>query len=183
MKTFIHVFIATNLLFYSSAAFSKEEKSENKKPSLNIRELALPSEIQSINKAAGSIYYSPSVKDKVLMPVHFWGEVSKTGLHFIPLDTTLVKGLSMAGGPRSDGVLDGVKITRKNGEKLETRRFDLTEGGDSEAHKYKLQPGDTVFIRKSEYFQNRAYYTSLIGVLATTLSTILVYREVKRDRR
>ena len=70
-----------------------------KKSNYNIRQLALPSEVEDIGKSSGSIYYSPSIKGKVLIPVHFWGSVKKTGLHFIPVDTNLISGISLAGGP------------------------------------------------------------------------------------
>jgi len=75
---------------------TKEASSE-----YNIRELALPSEVDNLGKKGGSIYYSPSVKGKVLIPVHIWGEIRNSGLHFIPLDTNLLNGLSLAGGPTS----------------------------------------------------------------------------------
>lgn len=180
MKKIINLFICFNLLLFSQNIVANDKaKIKEKKPSLNIRELALPSELSTIGKKAGSIYYSPSVKDKVLMPVHFWGEIGNPGLHFIPLETTLVKGLSMAGGPRNEGILDEVKVTRKGEKELKTEYFDLTSGGDDSAHVYQLQPGDTVFIKKSRFFENRGYYTSLFGVVATVLSSILIYQQVK----
>ncbi len=150
------------------------------KKGYNIRELALPSEVDKISKQSGSIYYSPSVKGKVLIPVHFWGSITKTGLHFVPLDTNLINGISLAGGPNSNADLDDVRITSNRDGKRESFQFDLNEGGELALEDFKLRPGDTVFIKKDTFTESRGYYTSLIGVVATILSSILVYREVKK---
>jgi hypothetical protein len=148
--------------------------------SYNIRELALPSEVDNISKQAGSIYYSPSVKGKVLIPVHFWGAITKSGLHFVPLDTNLINGISLAGGPKNNADLDNVRITSSREGKRKAFEFDLNEGGGLELEDFKLRPGDTVFIEKDTFIQDRAYYTSLAAVIATVLSSILLFREVKK---
>ena len=179
--------IITTLTSYSLAfqlliaptAFSQSKK--EKKKNFNIKELVFPSEVKKLSKATGSIYYNASVKDKVLIPVHFWGEISKSGLHFMPVDTNLIKGLSMAGGPRSSADLEELTITRVKGEDLQVTKYNLTDGGNSNAHKFKLQPGDTVFLRKSNFDANRGYYTGLISVFATVLSSVLLYRQVKKN--
>ena len=145
----------------------------------NIRELALPSEVDNIGKKAGSIYYSPSVKGKVLIPVHIWGEIRNSGLHFVPLDTSLINGLSLAGGPTSNSKLESIQVTTTREGKRQKLSFDVTEGGDLELEDFKLKPGDTIFIEKDTFTQDRAYYTSLFGVVLTMLSSILLYRQVK----
>jgi len=146
----------------------------------NIKDLALPSETQNLEKKPGALFYSPTTKGKALIPVNVWGEVATSGVHYIPMDTDLVKGLSLAGGPRSTGRLDNIKVTRRVDNKIDNLVFNLEKGGDVSAFEFKLEPGDTVFVEKSTYTENRAYYTSLIGVVATILSSILLYREVKR---
>jgi protein involved in polysaccharide export with SLBB domain len=154
---------------------AKKESSQN----YNIRELALPSEVENIGKKAGSIYYSPSVKGKVLIPVHFWGQIKNTGLHFVPVDTTLINGISLAGGPSSDAEFDDVYVTTKRNGGREKLSFDISDGGDINIEDFKLQPGDTVFIPKDNFYRDRAYYTSLVGVVLTVLSSILLYRQVR----
>ena len=152
---------------------------ENKTKKLNLNELALPSEVKNISKKSGSIYYSPSVKQKVLIPVHFWGEINSNGLHFIPEQTKFLNGLSLAGGPTSAAKLEEVYITRKTGDKSQRFTFDLTSGGNAKAHDFVYKPGDMVFIKKDQYLENRAYYTSLISVITTLLTGILLYNQVK----
>ncbi len=145
----------------------------------NIRELALPSEVDKIGKKAGSIFYSPSVKGKVLIPVHIWGEIRNAGLHFVPLDTSLITGLSLAGGPTTSSKLDTIQVTTTREGKREKLTFDVTQGGDLSMEDFKLRPGDTIFIEKDTFTIDRAYYTSLFGVVVTVLSSILLYRQVR----
>lgn len=150
------------------------------KAELNLQELALPSEVKDLPKSTGAIYYSTSVKNKVLIPVHMWGEIKQSGLHFIPSDTTLVKGISLAGGPNSLARLDNVVLIRNsNSGSFKEIDFDLSKGGDASAHQFKIESGDTIFIKKDTFYENRAYYTGLIGIFITVLSTFVIVNRVK----
>ncbi len=146
------------------------------------KDFALPSEFEGIKKEAGAVYYSASSKGKVLIPVNVWGEVNKTGLHFVPIDTDLVQGLSLAGGPKSTASLDKIKLTRNVNGKIEEFKFNLEKGGTPEAYQLKLSPGDTIFIEHDYYYDNRTYYTGLFTVFATILSSIILYRQIKRGQ-
>ena len=181
-RKFMCIILSYCLLGISFSYAQEKKKADQKEetPKFDIRELALPSEVRRLGKKMGSIYYSPSVKGKVLIPVHFWGEVGNSGLHFIPVDTSLVKGLSLAGGPKSMALLDNVRVTSKQKGKLVEKEFDLSGGGDADAHDFQLSPGDTIFVERDDFQANRAYYTGLIGVIATILSSVLLYREVKK---
>ncbi|EQC52808.1 SLBB domain-containing protein [Bacteriovorax sp. DB6_IX] len=173
--TTLKVNILSASLLFSTTVFATG------KPNFNIKEFTLPSEVKDMNKSYGSVFFSPSVKGKVLIPVHFWGEVKNSGLHFVPVNTTFLNGLSMAGGPSSTAKLDNVRLTRKNADKFKVLRYDISDGGNTNVYAETLQPGDSVFIPKDQYLENRAYYTGLIGVFATVLSSILLYRQVKSD--
>ncbi len=174
--TCLKVYICSlSLLICSSSALAEGEQVVG----YNIKEFTLPSEVKDLPKSSGAVYFSPSVKGKVLIPVHFWGAVNRAGLHFVPVNTTFVNGLSMAGGPGSTADLKEVKLTRKNKETFETLKFNLTEGGSAKAYEETLRPGDSIFIPKDTFTENRAYYTGLIGVFATVLSSVLLYRQVK----
>ena len=96
---------------------------------ISLNDLALPSEVKNLKKFPGSIYYSPTSKGKPLVPVHFWGEIKKSGLHYIPVDTPLISGISLAGGLTSSADLEEVKITRHDGKDLVSEKFDLSSGG------------------------------------------------------
>lgn len=177
----LHCLLLASFLGLQPLAFAKDSKAAPK-DQYNLQELALPSEVQGVNKATGSIYYSPSVKDKVLMPVHVWGQINKSGLHFVPLDTNIVKGLSLAGGPTASAKLSNIKLTRNQSGELKDYYFNLSDGGDAKAFETVLKPGDTIFIEKSTFREDRAYYTGLIGVVVTILSSILIIREIKRGQ-
>lgn len=176
-----HLFIA--VVFSSHSVLSPCFAQDN----IDLNQLALPNEVKDLGKSSGSIFYSPSQKGKPLIPVHIWGEVGKSGLHYVPMDTGLVNSLSIAGGPREGADLREVTLTRKqNGEYLE-REFDLSNGGNLEAHQYTLNPGDTIFVAKNYFRDDRAYYTTLASITATVvvsiLTAILLYRDVEDDRR
>lgn len=159
----------------------KAEKTPVVSERLDLKDLALPSEVEGIKKEGGAIFYSPASKGKVLVPVNFWGEISKSGLHYIPVDTDLVKGLSLAGGPKSSAKLENIKLTRREGDELKEIKFDLSEGGTAQAYSTKLEPGDTVFVDRSYFYENRTYYTSLLTLALTVLSTIYLTREVRKN--
>lgn len=161
-------------IYYPSTAFTAEQQ-------FNLKELALPSEVDGLGKSAGSVYYSPVVKDKVLIPVHIWGSVQKPGLHFVPAGTKLVEGLSLAGGPSNTANLRRVRVSKEAAGKSVGDYYDLEEGGTPEAISLELSPKDTIFVERSTFSEDRAYYTSLIGVIATVLSSVLLWREIRRD--
>jgi hypothetical protein len=170
--------ILTGHFFFTPLAIAKSEQ-QKPRNKIDLKQLILPSEISNLGKTTGSIYYSPSVKGKVLIPVHFWGEVSKSGLHYIPVGTTLINGLSLAGGPKNAGNLDEVKLTRNTGTQVEELKFDLTEGGTLTAYREELQAGDTIFIPKDTFREDRVYYTSLVGVAATIISSLFLLRQLE----
>jgi len=177
MRKFASLFLI--FTFLNTSVLAKSPKKTDQSSTLNINELALPSEVDNLSKKAGSVFYSPSIKGKVLMPVHFWGHLKNSGLHFIPIDTNLINGISLAGGPMPEADYDEVQVTTSRGGKRERLTFDIEGGGDLSLEDFKLKPGDTVFIPKDDFKSNRTYYTSLIGVVFTVLSSILIYQQVK----
>jgi len=177
-KNFVTAISLISFLTAPPVGFAQE--SAIKAPSkYNLKELALPSEVQGLSKQTGAIFYSPAIKDKVLIPVHFWGEIGKTGLHYIPVGTNLISGISLAGGPRGSAKLTDIRLTRREDKLLSSKEFNLSGGGSTSAYQEVLQPGDTIFVKKSSFQIDRAYYTGLAGVIATVLSSILLYRQVK----
>lgn len=153
---------------------------EEIKGDLNLQDIALPSEVKDIAKQQGSIYYDTSSKNKALVPTHFWGEVQKAGLHFIPTDTTLVKGLSMAGGPTGAAKLEKITLSRINLDgTMKQYNFDLSGGGESDAHTFKIISGDSIFIKKDMFMENRSYYTSWVNIALSLITTFFIITKVK----
>jgi len=187
---FVTNLLVFSLLFSSLPAYAqngasdedKSAKANARSETINIRDLVLPSEVKGIGKSAGSIYYNPAVKGKALIPVHFWGAIGRSGLHYVPIDTNLVNGLSLAGGPNADAILSKIRVTRRLDKTIEEEYFNVSNGGDAKAFEYKLRPGDTIFLQKDNFLANRAYYTSLIGVIATILSSVLLFRRIEKKQ-
>ncbi len=176
----VFIFIISWVLWSTPVLANKAKDTEV--PSLS--EIVLPSEVKGLSKAAGSVFYSPFIKGKVLVPVNIWGSVKKSGLHFVPMDTSLMKGLSLAGGVFSESKLDNVRLTRKEGSETKNYYIDFTSSSkDIEAQNLKLRSGDIIFVDRDYFRENRAYYTSLIGVFISMLSGILIYRQVKRNQK
>lgn len=149
---------------------------------IELNDLAFPTELQGIGKSPGAIFYSPSSKNKTLMPVHFWGEVGRPGLHFIPVDTRLIKGLSLAGGGSSTAKLEEVIVNRQVEGKIKRKEFNLGAGGDIQAHEFALQPGDTIFIKKDRFIENRNFYIGLTSVVVTILTSVLLYKRIEDSK-
>lgn len=147
---------------------------------LSLQDIALPSEIKDIGKQAGAIYYNTSTKNKALVPTHLWGEIQRPGLHFIPTDTTLIKGLSMAGGPTGTAKLNEVILSRQNLDgSIRQYEFNLSGGGDSDAHNFKMQAGDSIFLKRDTFYENRSYYTSWISIALSLITTFFIVTKVK----
>ena len=169
IKKIVVILICVHL---PSLSFAQTQK-------INLQDVVLPKDIGVIPPKSGNIFYSPTDKTKALIPVNMWGEITASGLHYIPTNTSLVKGLSLAGGPRGTANLSDVRVTRKLTDgTLKIYEFDMDRGGELSSHDFALQPGDAIFIPQNRFEANRAYYTSLIGVVATILTSILLYRKV-----
>ncbi len=179
MRRLASLIVTFSLFINPVMAQNKKAKTSSK--DLNIRELALPSEVEDIRKKSGAVFYSPAVKGKVLMPVHFWGHLKDSGLHFIPISTNLINGISLAGGPNSDAHFEEIHVTTTRNGKREKFTFDISEGGDMSLQDFELKPGDTVFIPKDTFYQDRSYYTSLIGVVATVISAIFITEQINSN--
>ncbi len=147
---------------------------------LRVKELVLPTEVKDIMKKGGSVFYSSGAKSTALIPTNIWGEVKNSGLHYIPQKTNLIKGLSLAGGTTGSADLDEVIVSRNNKGQWKNFEFDLT-GGNNQALQFELQPGDVVQVKKDHFYENRTWYTSLLSVAATLISTALIYQQVKDD--
>lgn len=168
--------LSAYILLFSSVTYASKTVTLE---SFNVKEIVLPSEVSNIKKLSGSVYYNNSSKGKVLIPVNYWGKVAQAGLHFVPAETTFINGLSMAGGPSVNSKLSNVRLVRKSGDKLEIKEFDLTAGGSTDAYSYRLQPHDTIFVEESRFYEDRSYYTGLISIFATLVSSYVLFNQIK----
>lgn len=179
-KKILSYFIILSIALESNHfAFAAQEAKEEMK--IDLQDLVLPSEVKDLSKKTGNVYYSTPNKNRPLIPVHFWGSIETPGLHFIPSETSLVNALSLAGGPRAAADLSNVSLNRSEKGKMHKYEFNLKTGGSDEAFKFQVRPGDTIFVEQDNFFENRSYYTSLIGIGVSVLSGILLYYQLKKQ--
>jgi len=179
-KKILAYFVILSMALQSNSSLHAAEavKEEMK---IDLQDLVLPSEVKDLSKKTGNVYYSTPNKNRPLVPVHFWGSIETPGLHFIPSETSLVNALSLAGGPRATADLETVSLSRSEKGKIHRYEFDLKTGGNDEAFKFQVKPGDTIFIEQDNFFENRSYYTSLIGIAVSVLSGMLLYYQLKKQ--
>jgi len=109
------------------------------------------------------------------------GEIQRSGLHFIPTDTTLVKAISMAGGPTGSAQLKEVLLSRASTDgSVKQYEFDLSNGGDTDSQNFKVQSGDTIFIKRDHFMENRSYYTSLVSIALSIITTFFIVTKFRR---
>lgn len=145
---------------------------------VKLRNVVLPTDIKNIPKAPGSVFYGAGPDAGALMPVHIWGEVRKSGLYYIPVNSTLIQGISLAGGTIPSSDLSEVVVKRVVEGNVTEEELDLSSGGDQSSYHYKLKSGDTIFIAKDTHLQDRAFYTGLVSVVFTLLSTIVLFKKI-----
>ena len=179
-KLLTHFVVSLTLFIQCLPTLNANEKSENQLHSSSLQEVVLPTDLKDLTKQVGAIYYSSPSKNKVLIPVHFWGFMQKPGLHFLPAETSFIKALSMTGGPLPGAKLESVFLTRIENGTTHKYEFDLSDGGSEETQQFSVKNGDIVFVSQDKFYENRAYYTSLISIAISILSGILLFREVRK---
>lgn len=89
-------------------------------------------------------YTVPGVEtDEVLMSVHVWGEVRSPGTYLVPVESDLIAGISVAGGPTSVARLSDVRIVYGDSE-VKYDLEDFLEGRGEPVP--RLQPGATIYL-------------------------------------
>jgi len=155
-----------------------EQKRAGSKENFGASDLLLKEELPGAG--FGSEYVSGYYPGAVLIPVNIWGAVQKTGVHHIPMKTSLISLITLAGGPTSEAKLDEVVIRRQNKEKEEVINVDVKEMVNNPlATSPAIEANDLVFVAVKKPFID-ANVLTLVGILtsvaAVTLSAILVAR-------
>jgi hypothetical protein len=112
-------------------------------------------------KASGAEFYSNSPGERVLMPVSIWGEVYRSGIHYIPENITINHALSLAGGPNGAANLAAVTLTR-SGKILE---IDIRKQG----FEFKMQKNDAIFVERSLKADLPLIFSAVATVMSVTL--------------
>lgn len=135
----------------------------------------VPGPGQGVSRETGRVYYTTVKEGEVLIKTNFWGAVTTPGIHYLPDGTDIVTGLSMAGGPIPDAIMDDVKIIRASGKMI---KLNLDEAQNLRRKKFKLRPGDVIHLKKSHFWERLPLWMGAAGLL---LSSVSVYLAVKAD--
>lgn len=122
--------------------------------------------------------YSIAKPGELTMQVNIWGLVNHPGRYEVSITTDLIQLVSYAGGPLVDARLDAVKVTRflktDNGlskSEIIVNLEDLYRINDSAII---LQPGDTIFIDRTNWssFRDVLSIVTTVAVVAATVTTV-----------
>jgi hypothetical protein len=122
-----------------------------------------------LSKASGAEFYSNSPGERVLMPVSIWGEVSRSGIHYIPENITINHALSLAGGPNGAADLAAVTLTRAG----KTLKIDIRKQG----FEFEMQKNDAIFVERSL----KADLPLIFSAVATVMSVTLFAMTLSKD--
>jgi hypothetical protein len=130
-------------------------------------------------------YYYASRPGELTILVNVWGFVEKPGRYEVPSTTDLIQLISLAGGPKADGKIDNVRITRmvRRDGGLATKEFtvDLERLDRVDPSKLTLYPGDVVFIDHTSWLTLRDVFSvvATAAIVTTAVTQILLYAREK----
>lgn len=122
-------------------------------------------------RPSASEYYTTDAEAGVLARVNIWGDVARPGVYYIPVESSLVEAVSMAGGPTPTAKLDGVRVQRVK----DVRYVDLLDIGATEP----VHAGDTIFVERSL----KADLPLIYGTIGTALSLAAFYFAMARTSK
>lgn len=106
------------------------------------------------NLKTGSVYYTSSKKDEVLLKGSIWGAVQFPGVHYLPLGTRFLDALSIAGGPIDIADKDDVLLSTRTTNGLEVKNISVYQAlSDKDFNPY-IQADDIIVVKERHTYQN-----------------------------
>jgi hypothetical protein len=109
-------------------------------------------------------FFPSDPQAKLVMPVNIWGEVREPGVHFVLVDSSLLKSISSAGGPTGTADIDSVTLIRNGTHK----NYSLK---DDAVHRVTLQKDDTLYVERSI----KSDLPLIFGAVSTIVSVVTLY--------
>lgn len=132
------------------------------------------------NVKQGGVYYTYNKKNEVLFKANIWGSVQYPGVHFLPLGTRFLDGLSIAGGPLDSANVDEITISSRVANTSETKLRTInirTALGNQELNPI-LQPDDIIFVKENRAIQKTQIWLAFGTFLLTAASfAVLLSRD------
>lgn len=128
---------------------------------------------EDVRGGSGNVFITGQSPGAVLMRVNLWGDVSKSGIHYIPPRTDFITLLSYAGGPGPTANLEECYIKRQTKDSeviIPVNIKDIVKGDN--AHNPTIEPNDVVVIPTVEPVVSDNSLKTLT-VISTVLSVVL----------
>lgn len=125
-------------------------------------------------------YYDFSDAETVNIKVAIWGNVRNPGRYVIPVYTTMVDLISLAGGPTEAADLDDLRLYRspQSGEQqlLTFRYDDLLGSGQLIKNRNvpKLEPSDVLLVPGAPPMYFRDWFSLTLSVISMILSVVVL---------
>ena len=140
----------------------------------------------------GVNYYNYADKDKVNIEVIVWGGIRNPGKYLIPVGTTVIDLITLAGGPVSEETIEYVKLIRAKNDSLNSQTdkvINLDYRGFFEKEKkssYKylnpvVEAGDMIVIPIEEEITFWDYFTIVYGYTMPLIAVIISLLTLMKD--
>ncbi len=123
---------------------------------------------------SGSVYFTSTKKNEVLIKGNIWGSVQYPGVHFVPIGTRVLDALSIAGGPLDKADTDNITLSskEKNGDLL-VRKISVSKALKDVGYNPVLQADDILIVAEDRSLEKASLYlqagTFILSVAAFSL--------------
>ena len=146
--------------------------------------LGKPFDERNMQKGA---YYDYSQPDQVNIDVSLWGGVQFAGRYTVPITTTVLDLLSLAGGPQEKSLLEDIRIYRKDADSSHLMiKFSYNDLMWEENLRFSentipdLKAGDVIIIPVAPRFYWKDWLSLGLTVLSAALSlAVFIYNVTK----
>lgn len=103
------------------------------------------------NLKSGSIYYSASKKNELVIRTNIWGAVQFPGVHYVPLGTRFLEAISIAGGPVDSADTSSITLSSKisaSSKEIQLTTLSLSKSMRDSEFNPLLRPDDIIVIKQ-----------------------------------
>lgn len=126
---------------------------------------------------AGSVYVTPTKKNEVLFKVSIWGAVQHPGVHYMPLGTHLLDGLSIAGGPIDRADMEHLSLSSHEAGKSTLKTISVTEALEHNEFNPLLLPEDVLVVREDRSMEKTSLYLQIGTFIISAVAAGLLISE------
>lgn len=120
---------------------------------------------------SGSIFYSSTKKDEVLVKANIWGAVQFPGVHYVPIGTRFLDAVSFAGGPLDNADSENIILSSKTSKGVQLRGLSLNAALASAENNPVMQPDDIVLVKET-HTRERISLAVQIGTLLVSVAAL-----------